>query len=645
MAAVAASQKVVEPSISPSESMDRNRSARVSDAASSDLSFVETPDRPSFLDRSPSKQSDDQNQLYLKSEEYRQLFRLPPDEVLIQDFNCALQENFLLQGHMYLFERYICFYSNLFGFETKKVIPFHEITSVKRAKAAAIFPTAIEIICGGRKFFFTSFLSRDEAFKIINDGWFQHSGVKLVADQQDSNVALIVQETGVSIVDKTESSRQLVDESQAIERDVDCSEDDLKLPVDRQQEILSISTESKDNVEADVEISQTVECSPSGNSMVWGTEDSDAPGVPECYTKVAESKFPVKVDEFFHIFFSDDAAGFQDSFHRKCGDKDFRCSKWRTHEKFGYTRDVSFQHPIKLYLGAKFGSCNEVQKYRVYRNSHLVIETSQEITDVPYGDYFRVEGLWDVEQDGESQRGCVLRVYVNVNFSKKTMFRGKIVQSTVDECRDAYASWIDLAHEVLKQKIIEIQESCDQASNLILNNRICLEKQESSVEHPEKTNEPTDLNIPQTSRTAVDKNQDVVESLRGSYNCATSMAATLRDWMTSFSSSLKGQSHTTLLLVIGIAAILLLMQMSILVLLSRPQQIQLIPQPDYIASLNRGLSEREVENALIDKQIKNLKDEMHLFETFLDKMQQEHALLKVKLKDLELLRQQQQQQR
>lgn len=108
--------------------------------------------------------------------------------------------------------------------------------------------------------------------------------------------------------------------------------------------------------------------------------------------------------------------------------------------------------------------------------------------------------------------------------------------------------------------ILSFGLGCDQASNLILNNRICLEKQESSVERPEKTNEPTDLNIPQTLRTSVDKNQDVVESLRGSYNGATSMAATLRDWMTSFSSSLKGQSHTTLLLVIGIAAILLLMQ-------------------------------------------------------------------------------------
>ncbi|PPD91197.1 hypothetical protein GOBAR_DD11859 [Gossypium barbadense] len=33
-------------------------------------------------------------------------------------------------------------------------------------------------------------------------------------------------------------------------------------------------------------------------------------------------------------------------------------------------------------------------------DSHLVIETSQEISDVPYGDYFRVEGLCDVVIEG-----------------------------------------------------------------------------------------------------------------------------------------------------------------------------------------------------------------------------------------------------
>lgn len=86
---------------------------------------------------------------------------------------------------MYLFAHYICFYSNLFGFETKKIIHFNEVTSVRRAKAAAIFPTAIEIIAGGKKFFFTSFLSRDEAFKLINDGWSQNnSDIKSITDEQ-----------------------------------------------------------------------------------------------------------------------------------------------------------------------------------------------------------------------------------------------------------------------------------------------------------------------------------------------------------------------------------------------------------------------------------------------------------------------------
>ncbi|KAG5538730.1 hypothetical protein RHGRI_019327 [Rhododendron griersonianum] len=151
----------------------------------------------------------------------------------------------------------------------------------------------------------------------------------------------------------------------------------------------------------------------------------------------------ITVEEFFNLFFSDDAVDFLESFHRSCGDKDFRCSSWYPHDNFGHVRDTSFKHPIKLYLGAKFGSCQEVQKFRVYRNSHLVIETSQEVNDVPYGDYFRVEGLWDVERHGDGPAmSCIVRIYANVAFSKKTMWKGKIVQNTLDETRDAYAIWI-----------------------------------------------------------------------------------------------------------------------------------------------------------------------------------------------------------
>ncbi|XLR00242.1 hypothetical protein S83_066440 [Arachis hypogaea] len=57
--------------------------------------------------------------------------------------------------------------------------------------------------------------------------------------------------------------------------------------------------------------------------------------VPEEYTGVAETDFLIKVEDFFRYFFSDDAVNFHESFHKKCGDKDFKCSLWRLQQKFG----------------------------------------------------------------------------------------------------------------------------------------------------------------------------------------------------------------------------------------------------------------------------------------------------------------------
>lgn len=42
---------------------------------------------------------------------------------LIEDFHCALHKKILLQGRLYIFQQHICFYSNLFGFVKRKVIP------------------------------------------------------------------------------------------------------------------------------------------------------------------------------------------------------------------------------------------------------------------------------------------------------------------------------------------------------------------------------------------------------------------------------------------------------------------------------------------------------------------------------------------
>ncbi|CAL5331281.1 unnamed protein product [Camellia sinensis] len=87
-----------------SQSMDSSPSGRVSDAASESsssagLSSATAADPPNSSPN-PPRDLEFQPQASQRSEEYRRLFRLPPEEVLIQDFNCALQENFLLQGHI-----------------------------------------------------------------------------------------------------------------------------------------------------------------------------------------------------------------------------------------------------------------------------------------------------------------------------------------------------------------------------------------------------------------------------------------------------------------------------------------------------------------------------------------------------------------
>ncbi|GLT51553.1 hypothetical protein SLA2020_249560 [Shorea laevis] len=595
--------------------VDRSPSQSSLDGAAeaSNLSCsAHTPDR----NDSSNSDVDVQTHLALRSEEYRQLFRLPPEELLVRDFNCAFQESILLQGHMYLFVHYICFYSNIFGFETKKIIAFNEITSVKRAKMAGIFHNAIEIFAGGRKYFFASFLSRDEAFKLINDGWEQHGNVaKATTEQQESISECSSQEKGFVAIEKVNTFKHPIDELESTDR----------------EKIASTSSASQvtpcveSDAEQDSDLPTNIDPSSSADSCTWKPENYDAPKVPEDYTKVAEAQLPIKVEEFFTLFFSDSAVNFIEAFHKRCGDKEFRCSSWHPHDKFGHARDVSFQHPIKMYLGAKFGRCQEVQKFRIYRDSHLVIETSQEINDVPYGDYFRVEGLWDAERNSNgSQEGCILRVYVNVAFSKKTIWKGKIVQSTLDECREAYATWIDMAQGFLKQK--PDKEGLDLAVSSVQND-------EYQMEGEARTQEPTNRSSNLAALPdSMDVNQRMGNLLEGSFIDATSITGFLRELVRKSYSFLNNQSRI-LLVVASAFVVIFLMQVSILVLLNRPQHVHVTYPLEYMGVMG---SERSAENvAWLERRVHHLKDEMLMVEARLERLQHEHAALKAQLKGLE----------
>ncbi|RZB42774.1 Protein VASCULAR ASSOCIATED DEATH 1, chloroplastic [Glycine soja] len=409
-------------------------------------------------------------------------------------------------------------------------------------------------------------------------------------------------------------------------------------------------------------------------SWKWNEEDIDAPSILEAYTCVADSVFPIKVEDFFRYLFSDDALNFLESFRQKCGDKDFRCSSWHPQEKFGYARELSFQHPIKIYLGAKFGGCHEVQKFRVYRNRayavdgngivwvlHLVIETSQEVSDVPYADYFRVEniwcstpsfmqkkvicsrenegkklgereeegkegGLWSVERDkDESKECCFLRMMLIHNLcpfisSKQTIIKLRMQQLHYPDAvalrfqnQTCYALAISdgEAHEMLKQKNLEKQAQ---------NGEINLDREVKTGESSEGSQEQSNhTKILATSNAFDATTHNVGSHLQGNF-IEPSSVPLFKEFMTKFRSSLRSHSNLSLLLITVVALIFFIQQCSILVLLARPQHIHMNTPVDITNRMNNEVTRSPSDIAWLEKRIHHLKDEMYMVESRLERM-------------------------
>ncbi|CAM0905892.1 unnamed protein product [Alopecurus aequalis] len=555
-----------------------------------------------------------------RSEEYRLMFRLPSDEVLVQDFNCALQENILLQGHMYLFLHHICFYSNIFGYETKKTIPLQDVTDVRKAKTAAIFPNAIEIVAGAKRHFFGSFLARDDAYRVIVDGWEQHvSDARLLIERQDAKSASSSDENGYVLLEEGKESKQ----------------DDDSSPLNRSASPSAVMSGNTDCDDSDINTSKRLLEAPED-----GTEeniaslspfslepfDDNAPNVPESYTLIVESKFQVPVEVLFNLLFSDGALGFLDDLHKKCGDKEFRCSKWRLDEQGGLVRDVSFLHPIKIYLGAKFGSCQEVQKLRLYKHSHVRIQTSQEIGDAPYGDHFIVEGIWDIEQDSVDENNCYLRIYINVAFSKRTIFRGKIEQSTKDECREVFGLWIKLGRDLLKQDRSSRPKGASTSTNTDVQSEPTLNIEnplENTVTYMASASYDSGLS---TVVPPIEHHQQSIE--RGS------LASTSQGFWGSIISYMRSSQSGPVLAVL-LVAIIILTQVTIIVVLTRSPKVLMV-SPEASASSFASYSKESME--WVQKRVSLLSEEMQMAEAHMEKMRHEFAWLKSHIERLERLR-------
>lgn len=94
--------------------------------------------------------------------------------IVFVDFSCAFVSDILLQGYMYITRNHVAFYSNVFGYVTKLLIPISSVTRISKKKTVKIFPNAIAVATGDERHVFSSFLSRETAYQLMINVW-QHA--------------------------------------------------------------------------------------------------------------------------------------------------------------------------------------------------------------------------------------------------------------------------------------------------------------------------------------------------------------------------------------------------------------------------------------------------------------------------------------
>ncbi|XP_065170419.1 protein Aster-B isoform X2 [Atheta coriaria] len=107
-----------------------------------------------------------------RSEDFKHIFKdVPDDERLIVDYSCALQKEILVQGRLYVTQNFLCFYANIFGWETNVTLKWKDVTAMTKEKTALVIPNAILIAVSSERFFFTSFVAREKVYLMLFRVW------------------------------------------------------------------------------------------------------------------------------------------------------------------------------------------------------------------------------------------------------------------------------------------------------------------------------------------------------------------------------------------------------------------------------------------------------------------------------------------
>uniref|UniRef100_A0A9L0TAU4 GRAM domain containing 1C n=1 Tax=Equus caballus TaxID=9796 RepID=A0A9L0TAU4_HORSE len=380
-----------------------------------------------------------------RNEEYkRQFTHLPDTEKLIADYACALQRDILLQGRLYLSENWLCFYSNIFRWETTISIALKNITFMTKEKTARLIPNAIQIVTEGEKS-----LTRQEFWQLLQ----QNYGTELGLNAEEmENLSLSIEGS----VPPRSPGRSSLD---------DCGERDEKLSksvsftresITRLSETESVDGNSpkgglgREELQSEKQIkkspsltsekrlsrvaSKSLDLNKNEYLSLDKSSTSDSVDEENITEKDLHGRlfinrvFHISAEKMFELLFT--SSRFMQRFANSRNIIDVVSTPWNVEPGGDQLRTMTYTIVLNNPLTGKCTTATEKQTlYKESREARFYLVDAEVLThDVPYHDYFYTLNRYHIIRS--SKQKCRLRVSTDLKYRKQPW---AIVKSLIEK--------------------------------------------------------------------------------------------------------------------------------------------------------------------------------------------------------------------
>ncbi|KAI7878643.1 GRAM-domain-containing protein [Lichtheimia hyalospora FSU 10163] len=439
-----------------------SRSRRSSASTTCGITPPDSPQKSvSSVSKKKRQKSPDDPASAKRNAEFHTMFRsIPEDDLLMDDYGCALQKEILVQGRMYVSKRHICFNANIFGWVTNLVIDFADIIDIEKRTTAIFIPNAIQISTHQTKYFFGSFLSRDQAFDQLKALWQEVRKRSQSTDSGDSTTTKVDDEYDDGLL--TDDTLSTLSGGYSMDGDalpppptlvspLDKPSDICHRPYDRQKSLATITAATTHRPHPSLDRRRTAsESQLSARKNVQQNQRSDTT-VCSCDTNgghythtVMDQMYSSSIETIYGILAN--RAFLQKFLSETEKNTDVQVGPWEKGDggvSGHFSRDISYIKSLNNSIGPRSTKCllKEQVKHLDLENSVTQVITTQ-TPDVPSGGSFVVKTRLCIMWAGQGKVRVLVTVLVE--FTKSSWLKSTIEKATIDGQTNYYKS-LDIA--------------------------------------------------------------------------------------------------------------------------------------------------------------------------------------------------------